>query len=386
MGVIFAVRGTSLDAYYARFAKKPGLVYGGGSIIPAVTASADPNMFGGSYIAKANGTGVMRGIIYPGFANTPESTAFAILIRFIPRWASGIPTIAQALFSIAGYSSGGLNKIEAYLNSNGKLVFRTTDTTQSTGTITFNSTNTFSGWVQNQVHDVMISWDGTNSANSFKWSVDGVEIDAFTPSISAYAVQPGVRTGISVGMVADTNHSNWDLNELVLFNNAQGHVYSPRTGFWSVSNYSGFPETTDVRSGTTFTSTESYSTKTGTVVVPVSTNVRSGVSVDNSSSGSLHVPSESEVKTGTTFDDGIRTGTYDGSDRWSDPGESVVLNGVQYKANSTTNNKTGLLQSASVEDVAAAVWDRPLNEHIVSGTFGNFMQKLLTISKFLGLK
>lgn len=50
------------------------------------------------------------------------------------------------------------------------------------------------------------------------------------------------------------------------------------------------------------------------------------------------------VKIGQAFGVGL-TGTYDGSDRWSDPGESNVNLGVAYKANSLTNNKTGTNES-----------------------------------------
>lgn len=56
-------------------------------------------------------------------------------------------------------------------------------------------------------------------------------------------------------------------------------------------------------------------------------------------------PGIANVKTGTTYGFGgsSLTGTYDGSDRWTDPGFANVLSGVQYKANSTTNNRTGTL-------------------------------------------
>ena len=37
-------------------------------------------------------------------------------------------------------------------------------------------------------------------------------------------------------------------------------------------------------------------------------------------------------------------------------------------------------------DIANAVWDKPVSENNASSTFGNLIQKLLTIGKFLGLK
>lgn len=41
---------------------------------------------------------------------------------------------------------------------------------------------------------------------------------------------------------------------------------------------------------------------------------------------------------------------------------------------------------SSPEVIAAAVWDELMNTHNVSGTYGERVQKLLTLSKFIGLK
>lgn len=54
--------------------------------------------------------------------------------------------------------------------------------------------------------------------------------------------------------------------------------------------------------------------------------------------------SDATTKTGTAYGPASgNTGSYDGSDRWTDPGEANVKSGTAYKANSTTNNKTGTL-------------------------------------------
>lgn len=50
--------------------------------------------------------------------------------------------------------------------------------------------------------------------------------------------------------------------------------------------------------------------------------------------------SQAVVKIGTDRGDG-QLGTYDGSDRWSDPGVANVRLSTAYKANSTSNNRTG---------------------------------------------
>lgn len=58
-----------------------------------------------------------------------------------------------------------------------------------------------------------------------------------------------------------------------------------------------------------------------------------------SANDSTEISVDSLFKTGETVV--VAGTTYNGSDRWSDPGEVYVNAGVQYKANSTTNNKTG---------------------------------------------
>lgn len=42
--------------------------------------------------------------------------------------------------------------------------------------------------------------------------------------------------------------------------------------------------------------------------------------------------------------------------------------------------------AATPEQIAQAVWDEPLPSHVSAGTFGWFVQKLLTVAKFIGLK
>jgi len=47
----------------------------------------------------------------------------------------------------------------------------------------------------------------------------------------------------------------------------------------------------------------------------------------------------------------------------------------------------GSISNADKDDIAARVWDRLLSAHNVAGSFGLFVQKkLLTVTKFLGLK
>jgi len=61
---------------------------------------------------------------------------------------------------------------------------------------------------------------------------------------------------------------------------------------------------------------------------------------------------------------------------------------VQNQVQVISTNSAGLIIGAGADpgDVADAVWDEARSGHTTSGTFGEWLQKLLTVAKFLGLK
>ena len=152
----------------------------------------------------------------------------------------------------------------------------------------------------------------------------------------------------------------------------------------------------------------SRSDDTGVFATDTAARILCGISIDQLDDGTT--ATAGQLKTGEIVN-GV-TGTYDGSDRWTDPGDDNVEFGIAYKANSTSNNKTGTFvvpTEAQVEEgvlfggdgtefegsfsggvtaaeIADAVWDEVMSGHTTSGTFGAFVQKLLTVAKFLGLK
>lgn len=147
--------------------------------------------------------------------------------------------------------------------------------------------------------------------------------------------------------------------------------------------YSSDPGIANVRSGTTYVS--NGDDKTGTCAVPTAANTKTGVSVDattgtydgsdrwtdpgeanvrsgtaykanstsNNKTGTCAVPTAANTKTGVSVD--ATTGTYDGSDRWTDPGIANVRSGTAYKANSTSNNRTGTASIPGASDVKIGV-------------------------------
>lgn len=70
----------------------------------------------------------------------------------------------------------------------------------------------------------------------------------------------------------------------------------------------------------------------------------------------------------------------------TDPGEGYVVAGTTYYINGVFHTGTLSLLFPTPAEMANAVWESTLTSHTTSGTFGAFIQKLLTVGKFLGLK
>lgn len=97
-------------------------------------------------------------------------------------------------------------------------------------------------------------------------------------------------------------------------------------------------------------------TQVASADLPAIADVRSGTVFDNGNkTGTLDLPATANVKTGVTYDGATKTGSYDGSDRWSDPGVANVRSATAYKANSLTNNRTGSLDLPTIANVKTGV-------------------------------
>lgn len=347
-------------------------------------------------------------------------------MRIVPNW-SGTTTAGsrrQALLNISGGRYGAARSwIQLNINATGTLEATVVGKygNQRVGVTTTTQFNPTSG----QANDLMFSWDGTTGTGKFKISIDGVEAGALTP-FSANDFDGALVAEIAVGTAYDMAFCDFKLNELLIFDSAENHVYSARTDFYACNAFDGQSNTgagaanirsgtTEVIAGVTFTGTAAIPTAanvragtatdattgtlavpvaanvrygtsvdattgtariptaadvrsgtltdatTGTLIVPVASSVRLGVSVDattgtavipgapdvrlgvsvDATTGTLDLPAEASVKTGVQFDGASKTGTYDGSDRHTDPGVANVRLGTTYKSNSTGANRTG---------------------------------------------
>jgi hypothetical protein len=132
---------------------------------------------------------------------------------------------------------------------------------------------------------------------------------------------------------------------------------------------------------------DNFVSSDNTTDFPLELDVRSGVDYGfGAYEGTLDLPTAANVKIGVVFDGATTTGTYDGTDRHTSPIVSDVRILVEWKDNSLTNNKVGTMVSPTAIEVANQVWDTTLSGHTTVGTFGAFIQKILTVAKFLGLK
>lgn len=85
-------------------------------------------------------------------------------------------------------------------------------------------------------------------------------------------------------------------------------------------------------------------------------NVRAGTayknnSTSNNATGTLDLPAITDVQINVVYDNTTKTGTYDGSNRWTSFLPADVRSGVAYKDNSPTNNKVGVYAPVSLPQV-----------------------------------
>lgn len=295
MSVIFALRGNSLVPRYAAGLKSRANYL---SNLHAANPGAVVNLghasvFGGQAIDLI-ALGDTRAIIYSGGANwITGSNIFSALFRVVPNW-TGNPAGVRRIVQIGGSASpawaGGM-LLE--IQTDGKLFCVARDASDK-GTVLFSFTTASAlSFTSGQATDIMIVSDGTR----VYVSQEGVEIHDGALTSTAAQLGAIVAGGIRLGPYP------WDgyYNEVVFWNSAEPHEYSPRTDFISVADFEG-----------------------------------------------LAAPSAGQVKIGEVVI-GV-TGTYDGSDRWTSPQASDYLaTAPALKSNSLTTNLTGTLVADSVD-------------------------------------
>lgn len=362
MSVVFALRGNSLNAYYAPGGESPFLLNKASSNPALISNAGLTGAFGSNLIdVHEMGASKYRAIAFPGGNNINiSSNQITVLMRIVPLF-SGSPASAIALAQFANGGAALPNAFQFGWTAAGKLEVFIYTNTGNLGT-SYTTTASVSA-VANTAMDIQFSWDGTTSANAVKWSINGVQLETGTAGAAMNFTASSVSE-LLIGSSQVHPSNNFYIDEFLIFDVALSSTYSVRSAYYTVSGAplqplsSTDPGVANVRSATSYNF--QGNSKTGTCVVPTAANVRSAVQVD-ATNGTLVVPGASSVKTGVTYDSGSSvTGTYDGSDRWTDPGNTNVKNGVQYKANSLTNNKTGTYQGNDL-------WSDPGEANVLNG-------------------
>jgi hypothetical protein len=311
MALVFAWRADDADI-------KAKFSYGGpqGLLLPSGSLSrvVDAGAIGGYSIDASSGGA--QSIVFNG-GNHPNGRVFSYLMRRKADY-TGSPSIVRGLF--ANSSGYGTLSMSVLLN----IVHHTSGNIRAQirnegGSLIVNSADfgTFSS-TAGDWEDHLLTWDGTSSADSLKYYINAVLIGSITPTgamsaalTSHYwkALQIGGTLSNTSADASFEEFASWDEvidgTANVALESGMGLLNGPsRTSF--VSNVSG--QVLTAFDGTLWTALAADKIKTG----------------------------ESQTQAGVTVN-----GTYDGSDRHTDPGEGNVRDGIEYQSNSTTNNKEG---------------------------------------------
>lgn len=376
MSCIFAVRSDSFNARVSRAGKigKPagyGQLSGQSAFLPALVS--DAAAIGGTTFDMADNAEVAKVILWPGFDNLPSATTRNISVVIRVRFQTY--AINQRIWMLG--SAYNLNSISLSGTLGTSLRVEATD---GAGTTCINSFNAAHGLSSTALYnDIVVTWDGTTTANSLKVYVNGSSITSQTPA-AVWSIAPFCQSQIVLGGYQSAlNASRMFVNEFLIFDEvlSAGTISTEfagtgRTSFYSVAAYDGLTWPTEASTLNTQTWNEFGVGKTGTATIPSASNVKTGSGLygvaGSGSTPSLTVPTLANTKIGVAGDGG--TGTYDGSDRWTDPGETNVKNAIAYKANSTSNNKTGNLVSTDpgITNVISGI-DYTIESVVKEGTY-----------------
>jgi hypothetical protein len=359
MAVTFALRGDSIDARYSSSGKSPYLIHRNGDTAPAPVADATSGVFGSSKISFSSGTtNEAKHLVYPARKNFSQTNKFSILMRIVPEFTSGaIGKEQPILFSGWPQVSSFGSYLSVYINTNSTILFTLSDRKNSATSGGQFTSSAFS-FTSGVPTDIMIVWDETSNPR-LKFSQDGVEISTHGTTGDSFEDTWALWGEIHLGYVAGANDGAGQnltaINELVIYDTAESHTYAARTGFVSTSVFDGSitsePGIANVKTGVAYTIegnalTGTYDgsdrwTDPGVANVRLATAYKAN-STSNNRTGTVTIPATGDVKTGVTFDASLgSTGTYEGTDRYTDPGIANVTLGTVYKFNSTSNNRTG---------------------------------------------
>lgn len=355
MGIVFANRGT----FTARYSNGGPAGMSFGNTIPTTGADGTA-LSGNSIVFPANNN--FKSVTFAGRRNTPNGRAFSLLLRIKPAYSAS-PAANQGMFCLTA-GSGNVTGVDLIHNTAGNLIVlvKNESSASSINSVSAGAWSPVSGtW-----YDVVITWDGTTTASSFKVYVNAVLIGSITPT-SAWTASwtnqylSAINLGISMaGSVVNGATMDecviWDSvitpSSVTLVSGTGSLNGSARTSLVDVTAFDGSINSgagaANIRTGTT--ETIDGVVVTGTAAIPGAADVRLSVAT-GATTGTLIAAAKATTQIGVTADDGV--GLYDGTDRHTDPGTGNVADGIGYKSNSTTINRTGTLKALTLAQFLA---------------------------------
>jgi hypothetical protein len=324
------------------FASSLNLEFGLGA---SLTGTATGNALISGGVLDMTGAGFKKVYYAETYGNLPLGQKFAFLCRYKPNY-SNTPATRQNIFNTTQLLGVGNNQCYFYHSSaTGHLELYITN---HVGTQIVYETALFQP-VAGTWYELMFYYDFTLGAVGFYVN------DSRVAAASGYSyTRLPLNSYWQIGGDASDNSSheaNFSMKDVILYN-APPTMENERDIGYTMPTLStatqAVPNVNQVESGVQY----NYGSMTGTLVA------------------TADYPTISNVKTGITYGNGTLTGTYTGSDRWSDPGVANVVQGVEYKANSTTNNRTGTyvleVESESVPEndfpsIESVVVDQTIN-------------------------
>lgn len=324
---VFQVRGDSVNARRSSFGKVPVVA----GTTPAT--QSDAGAIGGNSLKLDNGsTFALQVLSYPGRTNIPSTQGISVHIRLKTGY-TGTPSSSCGFFDIGGVFGSqwaGRISLDHRVTSGNLVVSYSADknSTGSTATLVSAWSPTSGTW-----YDIVLCWDGTTGSNKMELFIDGSSAGTATAGVAWTSPRPNEsQQFITLGCSASVTTSRITINE---FNIWSGVITPSSVTLTGGSGSLNGASRTQFVDATAFDGSLNTSAGAANIRSGNTTEVIAGVTT----TGTMVAAAAATTKTGVTADDG--TGTYDGSDRWTDPGEANVRSGTAYKANSTSNNKTG---------------------------------------------
>lgn len=315
----------------------------GGSAMPSVIAG--PAGAFGNLLQTNNAVYCLE---WPCQDNGPIGKAgFTIGMSGNPNFTGTLSSARGGLFTIGCTRSqrGYFGGISIYIDTASKV--RIGCGSRSSGGNYFNAVafNYVVNFTQNTIKEIYVTWDGTTSVDGAKlWVCDRGGVPVNVASLTASAANTELWNRAAMASISNTNVADftntflWDLEEVFILDEAVDVA----------AYFGGVARTNYVYTGAAY---EGYN-----FTALTAPQVQSGVAFGpgpGTLTGTAVLAAAATTKMGVTANDGA--GSYDGSDRWTDPGEANVSAGTAYKANSTTNNKLGTRQTVTNVIAAASL-------------------------------